>query len=69
MTATMNLPCGGTAIFDHGSGCAYRCLDCMAVIGSIGQPRQCKEEAEKYRQWEELGGKGWDYGITETDIY
>lgn len=57
----MFLPCGGTAYWDESSGISYRCETCMAVIGSIGQPQHCKDEARKYRVWEELGGKGWDY--------
>lgn len=35
--------CGGTPEFDHGSGYAYRCDLCGAVVGSMGQPRSCKE--------------------------
>ncbi len=59
--AILHLPCGGLAHFDEGSGISYRCEDCMAVVGSIGQPRQCKQEAEKYELIKALGGKGWDY--------
>lgn len=57
----MKLPCGGTAYFDHESGISYRCDTCFAVIGSIGQPRECVEEAKKYENWQALGGKGWEY--------
>jgi hypothetical protein len=57
----MHLPCGGIAYFDEDSGISYRCEDCMAVVGSIGQPQHCKDEAEKWEAWEKLGGKGWDY--------
>ena len=56
-----HLPCGGTAYFDESSGIGYRCEHCMAVVGSIGQPRHCKDEAQKYKNWQKLGGKGWDY--------
>ena len=56
----MYLPCGGTAYFDESSGISYRC-ECGAVVGSIGQPQSCKEEAEKYEAWARLGGRGWDY--------
>jgi len=59
--ALMFLPCGGTAWFDTSSGIAYRCEDCGAVVGSIGQPQSCKDEADKWDNWEKLGGKGWDY--------
>jgi hypothetical protein len=27
----------------------------------MGQPQHCKDETEKYENWELLGGKGWDY--------
>lgn len=37
------MKCGGTPEFDHGSGYAYRCNYCGAVIGSMGQPKECKE--------------------------
>ncbi len=57
----MRLPCGGTAYFDESSGISYRCEDCMAVVGSIGMPQSCKDEAKKWEVWEALGGKGWDY--------
>ena len=57
----MLLPCGGRAVFDESSGISYRCENCMAVVGSIGQPEYCKEQAQKYENWERLGGKGWDY--------
>ena len=57
----MNLPCGGTAVFDEGSGISYRCLDCLAVVGSTGQPQECKDAAKKYENWQKLGGKGWNY--------
>ena len=57
----MKLPCGGRAYFDEESGISYRCEDCMAVVGSIGQPRHCKEEAAKWDAWKAVGGKGWDY--------
>lgn len=64
----MKLPCGGTAYFDFESGISYRCQDCMAVVGSIGMPQSCKDIAQKYRNWEELGGQGWDY-FKEEDEY
>lgn len=57
----INLPCGGRAYFDESSGIAYRCEDCMAVVGSIGQPQSCKDAAQKYENWKALGGEGWDY--------
>ena len=61
MIKPMYLPCGGTAYFDVDSGISYRCEVCMAVVGSMGQPRECKEEANKYEHWKALGGKGWNY--------
>lgn len=62
--APMFLPCGGTAYFDESSGISYRC-ECGAVVGSIGQPRSCVEEAKKYKVLEALGGKGWNYKTGE----
>ena len=62
----MELPCGGKAEFDHGAGYGYRCLHCSAVAGSMGQPKHCQEEQEKYRAWEQLGGKGWEYFPNEN---
>ena len=57
----IRIPCGATAVFDESSGISYRCEHCFAVVGSMGQPRECKEEAEKYELMEKLGGKGWRY--------
>lgn len=63
----MFLPCGGTAYFDVESGTSYRCETCFAVVGSIGQPQRCKDEAQKYENWKIIGGKGWNYfaGVEE----
>lgn len=61
LTKPLYLPCGGTAYFDFSSGISYRCETCGAVVGSIGQPRECVEEANKYKLLSQLGGKGWDY--------
>jgi hypothetical protein len=61
MNSPIKLPCGGVAYFDQDSGISYRCETCFAVVGSIGQPQSCKEEAKKYELMERLGGKGWDY--------
>lgn len=57
----LHLPCGGKAYFDESSGISYRCEDCMAVVGSIGQPQRCKDAAKKYDNWEQLGGRNWNY--------
>jgi hypothetical protein len=65
----MRLPCGGTAFFDQDSGISYRCWDCMAVVGSIGQPQSCKDAVQKYDNWQRLGGKGWDYFEGIEDEY
>lgn len=61
LTKPMYLPCGGTAFFDFESGISYRCETCGSVVGSIGQPDECKEEIKKYDVIKTLGGKGWDY--------
>ena len=60
LLSPMALPCGGVAFWDESSGISYRC-ECGAVVGSIGMPQACKDEMEKYRVIEALGGKGWDY--------
>lgn len=59
----MHLPCGGYAVFDEGAGFGHRCEDCMAVVGSIGMPRSCKSEMDKYEKvLPALGSKvKWDY--------
>jgi hypothetical protein len=57
----IKLPCGSIASFDESSGISYRCEYCGSVVGSIGQPRECKEEARKYDLIKALGGKGWEY--------
>ena len=57
----LKLPCGGTAYFDESSGCSYRCINCMATIGSIGQSQECKDAAQMYANWAALGGADWDY--------
>lgn len=61
-TRPIHLPCGATAHFDHDSGISYRCEECMAVVGSVGQPRQCQNAMKKYDVLRELGGHvQWDY--------
>ena len=57
----IRLPCGGVAYFDESSGISHRCEHCGAVVGSIGQPRSCKEEADKWDLYEEQGMWRWDY--------
>jgi hypothetical protein len=60
------LPCGGLAFFDEASGISYRC-ECGAVVGSMGMPAHCKEEADKWEVQKALGGNGWDY-FAEIDL-
>ena len=57
------LPCGSKASFDYDSGISYRCETCFAVVGSIGQPQSCVNEANKYDNWKKMGGKGWNYEL------
>ena len=64
----IKLPCGSTAYFDESSGISYRC-ECGAVVGSIGQPQHCKDEAKKWEAWKALGGKEWDYFDYTEDEY
>jgi hypothetical protein len=65
MNGTMYLPCGGEANFDHSSGISYRCEMCNAVVGSVGQPRRCHEEADKWAAYEKAGMWRWDYSKGE----
>lgn len=62
----MYLPCGGRAYFDVSSGVSYRC-ECGAVVGSIGQPRSCKEEADNWRAYERAGLWKWNYETGERE--
>jgi hypothetical protein len=57
----INLPCGGRAYFDLESEISYRCYNCMATVGSMGQPKHCREEYEKWEAWKKLGGKEWNF--------
>ena len=59
----MRLPCGGTAYWDEASGISYRCENCIAVVGSVGMPKSCKDELNKYDiVLPALGSKiTWDY--------
>lgn len=58
-----HLPCGSRATFDEGSGMSYRCDTCGAVVGSIAQPQECRDEMDKYSKvLPALGSKiQWDY--------
>jgi predicted nucleic acid-binding Zn ribbon protein len=48
---------------------SYRCENCMAVVGSIGQPKECKEAAQKYDVLRELGSRAyWDYKTGEEKM-
>lgn len=64
----MALPCGGIAEFDQDSGISYRCRSCSAVVGSVGMPRHCKDEIQKWDNWEVLGGKNWDYRMPDDYV-
>lgn len=57
----IELPCGGRALFDLSSGISYRCEDCMAVVGSVGQSSYCKDQAKFWEEWKKISGYGWDY--------
>ena len=65
----MLLPCGGIAEMDYESTCfSYRCQHCLAVVGSIGMPRTCKDEMDKWDNWEALGGQGWNYRVSNDYV-
>lgn len=59
------LPCGSRAHFD--GDFSYRCADCFAVVGSVGQPVRCQEEEHKWKNFKRLGGKGWDYELGQQE--
>lgn len=63
----LKLPCRGVAVFDEPSGIGYRCEDCMAMLGSVGQPRRCKEEAAKWDAYEKNGMWRWNYKTGEPE--
>jgi hypothetical protein len=58
-TSTLYLPCNSVAHYD--GDFSYRCENCFAVIGSVGQPNHCVEIANKYKMFEKMGHQGWDY--------
>lgn len=51
------LLCGSTSYFDVASGISYRCDTCMAVVGSIGMPPECKELYDMEKVVNKLSGK------------
>ena len=55
-TAPIVLLCGSSAYFDEGSGIGYRCEECMAMVGSIGMPKRCKELYDMEEVVEKLKG-------------
>lgn len=55
------LPCGNRARWDRESEMGYRCMSCFAMVGSIGQPQHCVDEATKWKNLERMDGQGWDY--------
>lgn len=61
------LPCNSRARWDSESDMGYRCESCFAMVGSIGQPRQCVEESNKYKVFEHLGGGKWNYETGKVD--
>ena len=62
MPKTIHMPCGSSAVWDRESEMGYRCTTCFAMVGSIGEPRQCRDAADLYRAMKTLGVKGgWDY--------
>ena len=54
---TIELLCGATASFDHSSGISYRCNTCLAVVGSMGMPRECKKLYDMEKVVRKLKGK------------
>ena len=65
----IRIPCGAVASFDESSGISYRCEFCGSVVGSIGQPKECKEKAQEYDLMKALGGEGWNYEDNIVEDY
>ena len=63
----LHLPCGATAYFDEQSGYSYRCESCMATVGSIAQPQQCKDVAFLIKAEAALSGKKWNYNTGKLE--
>ena len=55
--ARVTAACGAEAVFDEGSGCGYRCVECGAMLGSVGMPSHCKDEENKVLEWKILKGE------------
>ena len=51
------LECGSIAVFDVRSGCSHICSRCLAVVGSVGMPRQCKDLEDMAEVAAKLKGK------------
>lgn len=51
------LLCGNIAEFDYASGISYRCTTCMAVVGSVAMPRECKALYDMEKVVDRLKGK------------
>jgi len=49
--------CGATAKFDYGAGYGYRCEHCMAVLGSIGMPRDCYNKMKEQEEMKQIVDK------------
>lgn len=63
----LHLPCGGTAYFDEQSGYSYRCESCMATVGSIAQPQQCKDAEFLIKAEAALSSKKWNYNTGKLE--
>jgi hypothetical protein len=64
---SIELPCGSYATWDEGSGIAYRCDWCGAIVGSIGQPTECVEKAKRWEANKILGGQSWEEHLAEKN--
>lgn len=66
---TIHLPCGAQAHFCYEAGFGHRCEDCMAVVGSVAQPKHCVEADNKYTVLKALGSNAeWDYELGKEVI-
>ena len=53
----IELLCGSRAEFDVESGMGYRCTECLAMVGSMGMPRECATLYEMQKVVNILKGK------------
>ena len=52
--STQKLPCGGSTYLDRNSTMsAHVCMDCLAVVGSMRMPEECKKLLDRQQDGED----------------